>query len=65
MITQLIAHAAGESILCMRGGEAALPKLIQDSLLSNVKDFSRSQSVTYTGKVIISMLDEDVITTGH
>ena len=31
-IVQLVAHAAGESILCVRGGNAALHKLLLDFL---------------------------------
>jgi len=32
-IAQLVAHAAGESILCVRGGDAAVPKLLCDFVL--------------------------------
>jgi len=31
-IAQLVAHAADKSILCMRGGDKALPKLLWDFL---------------------------------
>jgi len=39
MFTELVAHAAGEFIFCVRDGNAALPKLLWDFLLSKVKDF--------------------------
>jgi len=53
-IAQLVSHTADESILCMRGDDAALPKVLWDFLLSKVKDFSKPQTVTYTVKVTIS-----------
>ena len=31
-IAQLVAHAADESILCVRGGDAAVPRLLWDLL---------------------------------
>ena len=53
-IARLVLHTAEESILCMRGDDAALPKVLWDFLLSKVKDFSKPQTVTYTVKVTIS-----------
>ena len=32
-IAQLVAHSADESILCVRGGDSTLPKLLWDFLL--------------------------------
>jgi len=41
MIAQLVAHAAGKSILCLRGGDAAFPKLFWDFLLLLPQNYNR------------------------
>jgi len=50
-----LAHAAGECIL-RHGGyrDVLFPNYFGKDLLSKMKDFSRLQAVTYTGKMIIS-----------
>jgi len=35
-IAQLLAHASDDSILCVRGGDVALPKLLWDFLYDTV-----------------------------
>jgi len=49
-IAQLVAHAAEEFILCVRGGDAALPKL----LLGFLVYFVLGKCVTYTAGAILS-----------
>jgi len=41
-IAQTVADAAGKSILCREGCDAALPNDFGEVFLSKVKDFSRS-----------------------
>jgi len=45
---------SGWGIEQLRGGDEALPKLLWDFLLSDMKDFARSQASTFTEKAIIS-----------
>jgi len=42
-----------QSLSAVRSGDAPLPELLWDFLLSKVKDFSRSQAAMYNGKVVI------------
>jgi len=42
-----------------------IPDDFGEDLLSEVKDFSRSQAVIYIDNILETVLDRDVVTTGH
>jgi len=52
-----LAHAVGESIFC-RVATWLIPNDVGEDLLSKVKDFSRSQAVTYNDNISETVLDQ-------